>query len=266
MTGASTTPRAGTPSMAPSILPKAPPMSTVPLARVRATRFARTARELDLLFCSTRTGSVVAPPPAPRSLTRSAHSHRVHRVHRVHPLAPLPRSPLRATHRIDRMKKSGEVTSTINPPPGMKYTQCCAGEAASYFLRDDGAVDRSVSLPCVHQFLLNPTCSYTLHTYGCSRLYDDYITILQLPLLPLFSSLLSSFFSSSLRSSHRSRPLPCPPSCALPCPPSPPPGEKRSHLRDDQRGRLHVHRHLRGLLRHLRREPLEPPSPLPRAR
>ena len=109
------------------------------------------------------------------------------------------------------MKKSGKVTSTINPPPGAKYTQCCAGEVASYFLRDDGAVDRSVSLPCVHQFLLNPTCSYTLHTYGCSRLYDDYITILQLPLLPLFSSLLSSFFSSSLRSSHRSRPSRAPP-------------------------------------------------------
>ena len=50
---------------------------------------------------------------------------------------------IRASGSVDVTRAYGNVCSTLNPPPGTKYTSATVGQAAAYLLRSDGAIDRA---------------------------------------------------------------------------------------------------------------------------
>jgi hypothetical protein len=63
---------------------------------------------------------------------------------------------LRDDGAVDRTKVRGTISHTLQPPPGVRYTQVTAGFTATYFLRSDGLVDRSTGYGKVQQTIRAP--------------------------------------------------------------------------------------------------------------
>ena len=50
---------------------------------------------------------------------------------------------LREDGAVDRSKSGGKIDGALNPPPGVKYIQASAGNYATYLVQDDGVIARS---------------------------------------------------------------------------------------------------------------------------
>ena len=63
---------------------------------------------------------------------------------------------------------SAEVASTMNPPPGLTYTQASASLGASYFLQSDGIVARTTGRGVINVDQMMDAANPTMGGGGCS--------------------------------------------------------------------------------------------------